>query len=412
MTPDRRRQVESIYRSAMDHSPGSRETYIAAACKGDSGLRREVESLIRMNRSRALADHPVRQAGGDLPDNNSIVAAGTHLGPYLIEGVLGAGGMGQVYRARDTRLDRPVAIKICKEEFGERFEREARTIASLNHPNICPLHDVGPNYLVMELVDGPTLADRIKQGPIPLDEALAIARQIGDALEAAHERGIIHRDLKPGNIKIKPDGSVKILDFGLAKRHVAETAPSAKPEDSPTLSIAMTSAGMILGTVGYMSPEQARGKPVDKRTDIWAFGVILDEMLTGRQLFAADTVSDTLAAVLTKEPDWTKLPAEPKRLVQACLEKNPARRLHDLADGWLLLDKTAVPNPPTRARLFATLAAVMSLAAAIASWGWWHANRPTDKPLISLEVNLGADVSLGSRFGVDTIISPDGTRIV
>src|SRR5690348_747480 len=228
----RRRHVESIYPSAINHSPDSREAYIKTPGKRDSALRREVESLIRMNNSPALPDHPACDAPGDLLHNDLIVAAGTQLGPYLIEVVLGAGGMGQVYRALDTRLERLVAIKVSKEEFGERFQREARTIASLNHPNICTLHDVGPNYLVMELVEGPTLADRIKQGPIPLEEALAIARQIGDALEAAHERGIIHRDLKPGNIKIKPDGTVKVLDFGLAKRHLAETGSNAKPEDS------------------------------------------------------------------------------------------------------------------------------------------------------------------------------------
>ena len=178
--------------------------------------------------------------------------------------------MGQVYRALDTRLDRLVAIKVSKEEFNERFGREARAVAALNHPNICSLYDVGPNYLVMELVEGPTLADRIKEGPIPLQEALAIARQIAEALEAAHERGIVHRDLKPGNIKITPDGTVKVLDFGLAKRSAADPAPGAKPEDSPTISMA-----------------QARGKPVDERADIWAFGVVSYEMLTGRNSFSA-----------------------------------------------------------------------------------------------------------------------------
>src|SRR5213593_2029715 len=199
------------------------------------------------------------------------LSAGTRLGPYEILSPLGAGGMGEVYRARDPRMAREVAIKVSAERFSDRFEREVHAVAALNHPNVCHVYDVGPNYLVMELVEGPTLADRIKSGAIPLDEALAIARQIGDALEAAHEKGIVHRDLKPANIKIKPDGTVKVLDFGLAKM-AEQTAASASPEDSPTLQMGATLAGQILGTAAYMAPEQARGKAVDKRVDIWAFG--------------------------------------------------------------------------------------------------------------------------------------------
>src|SRR5215813_11279613 len=217
------------------------------------------------------------------------LSSGEKLGPYEIVAQIGAGGMGQVYQARDPRLGRDVAIKVSAERFSERFEHEARVIASLNHPNTCHLYDVGPNYLVMELVEGPTLAERIKQGPIPLQEALMIARQIADALEAAHEKGITHRDLKPGNIKIKPDGTVKVLDFGLARMGAAAVASSAH---SPTISLAATQAGMIVGTAAYMSPEQARGKPVDKRADIWAFGAVLYEMVTGRQLFRGEDISE------------------------------------------------------------------------------------------------------------------------
>ena len=199
------------------------------------------------------------------------LATGSRLGPYEILASVGAGGMGEVYKARDTRLDRVVAIKLCAEQFNERFEREARSIAALNHPNICSLYDVGPNYLVMEYVEGPTLA-----GPMPVAEALPIARQIAEALEAAHEKGIIHRDLKPANIKLTADGKVKVLDFGLAKAFDDDTRdPSSDPANSPTLTISPTSAGMILGTAGYMSPEQARGVPVDKRADVWAYGVVL-----------------------------------------------------------------------------------------------------------------------------------------
>src|SRR5437762_2506934 len=258
------------------------------------------------------------------------LAPGTHLGPYEILSQLGAGGMGEVYRARDPRLGRDVAIKGSAERFSERFEREARAVAALNHPNICTLHDVGPDYLVMELVEGPTLAERIKEGPIPLDEALGIARQIADALEAAHDKGIVHRDLKPGNVKINSEGAVKVLDFGLAK--VSET-PAANSYDSPTISMAATQAGVILGTAAYMAPEQARGKPVDKRADIWAFGVVLYEMVTGRRLFAGDELSDVLAAVLRQDVDWSALPAATpsaiRRLLARCLNKDPKERLRD-----------------------------------------------------------------------------------
>src|SRR5689334_10868468 len=235
------------------------------------------------------------------------IRAGEKLGPYEIIESIGKGGMGEVYRARDTRLNRDVAIKVSAERFSERFEREARVIASLNHPNICTLFDVGPNYLVMELVEGPTLAERIKPGAIPLEESLNIARQMADALETAHEKGVTHRDLKPGNIKIKPDGTVKVLDFGLAK--IGGT-PTVHSDESPTLTLGQTEAGMILGTAAYMSPEQAKGKPVDKRADIWAFGVVLYEMLTGKRLFQGETTTETLAAVIERAPKWEGVPVQ------------------------------------------------------------------------------------------------------
>src|SRR5271165_1023544 len=246
------------------------------------------------------------------------LSIGEKLGPYEILGPLGAGGMGEVYRARDPRLNRDVAIKISKERFSERFEREARAVAALNHPNICTIYDVGPNYLVMEFIEGES-----PKGPMPLDEALRIMRQVADALEAAHEKGIVHRDLKPGNIRIKPDGTAKVLDFGLAKNVEPE---SGDPRDSPTLTITATRAGMILGTAAYMSPEQARGRTVDKRTDIWAFGVVLCEMSTGQRLFQGEDVTDILAAVVKSEPDWSRLPeATPltiRTLIRRCLRKD------------------------------------------------------------------------------------------
>src|SRR5262244_2857321 len=237
------------------------------------------------------------------------VLIGSRLGPYEILAQIGAGGMGEVYRARDTKLGRDVAIKVLPVAFANdaqymaRFEREAQVLASLNHPNIAAVYGVEQGALVMELVEGPNLAERIALNPIPIDEAIAIARQMAEALEAAHERGIIHRDLKPANVKVTPSGTVKLLDFGLAK-DASTAAAASQATMSPTMSLAMTQAGMILGTAAYMSPEQARGKPVDRRADIWAFGVVFYEMLAGRQLFAAgDTVTDTIAAVVTREPD-------------------------------------------------------------------------------------------------------------
>src|SRR5436309_13859412 len=269
------------------------------------------------------------------------LANGARLGPYEIIAPIGAGGMGEVYKARDTRLGRVVAVKICAEQFSERFEREARAVAALNHPNICTLHDVGPNYLVMEYIEGPTLA-----GPMPLAEALPIARQIAEALEAAHEKGIIHRDLKPANIKLTSDGKVKVLDFGLAKAFDNDTR-SSDPANSPTLTISPTSAGMILGTAGYMSPEQARGVPVDKRADIWAYGVVLYEMLSGREMFSGETVSDTLAAVLRANFEWSGPPADTpapiRRLLRRCLERDRKKRLRDIGDALVEIDEAGAP---------------------------------------------------------------------
>jgi len=262
------------------------------------------------------------------------LSIGNLLGPYEIIEPIGAGGMGEVYKARDTRLDRIVAIKISNERFSERFELEARAVAALNHPNICTLHDVGPNYLVMEYIEGES-----PKGPMPLEEALRIARQIADALEAAHERGITHRDLKPANIKIKPDGTVKVLDFGLAK----VAAPvSGSSERSPTFTIGMTEAGMILGTASYMAPEQARGKATDKRADIFSFGVVLYEMITGKRLFGGEDAGEMLAKVIRDEPDLSDAPHSVQRLLVECLRKDPRKRLRDIGDVWRLLDEAPV----------------------------------------------------------------------
>ena len=274
----------------------------------------------------------------------------SQLGPYKVTAKIGEGGMGEVYRARDTKLDRDVALKVLPAAFTQdpdrlaRFEREAKVLASLNHPNIAAIYGLeeagDTRALVLELVEGPTLADRIAKGPIPLDEALPIAKQITEALEAAHEAGVIHRDLKPANIKVREDGTVKVLDFGLAK--ALDPTPEGDPSQSPTLTAAATQMGVIMGTAAYMSPEQARGKPVDKRADIWAFGCVLFEMLTAKKAFEGEDVSTTLASVLQRDPDWHALPAGVTGVVEAflrrSLDKDPRRRLHDVADMRLAIE--------------------------------------------------------------------------
>src|ERR1700738_2505089 len=244
------------------------------------------------------------------------LSAGDKLGPYEILALVGKGGMGEVYRAHDSRLNRDVSSKVSNAQFTERFTREARAIAALNHTNICHLYDVGPDYLVMEFVEGQDL-----RGPLSFDEALPIIRQLIDGIEAAHERNIVHRDLKPANIKITPDGVVKILDFGLAKAMEPPPLQDGSPENSPTLTIGATQAGAILGTAAYMAPEQAKGKAADKRSDIWSFGVILYEVLTGKRLFAGDTPVEILGEVLNQEPDLSVVPPCARRLLAWCLEK-------------------------------------------------------------------------------------------
>ncbi len=276
---------------------------------------------------------------------------GTTISHYKVLEKIGEGGMGVVYRATDTKLNRDVAMKILPEQFASdsqrmaRFQREAEVLASLDHPNIGQIYgieDAGQTKaLVLQLIEGPTLADKIAQGPIPVEEALKIALQMAEGLEAAHEKGVIHRDLKPANIKITPEGQVKILDFGLAKAMEGETPPDTNLSQSPTLTAAATQAGVILGTAAYMSPEQARGQPVDKRADVFAFGCVLFECLTGKRLFDGLTVSDTLASVLKTEPDWSLLPDEAPpaipRLLLRCLRKDPRDRLHAVADARIEL---------------------------------------------------------------------------
>ena len=321
------------------------------------------------------------------------LSPGTRLGHYDVTTLLGEGGMGQVWQATDTQLNRQVALKILPDAFAAdpdrlaRFTREAQILASLNHPNIAAIYGIeeadGTRALVLELVEGPTLADRISKGPIPLDEALPIAKQIAEALEAAHERGVIHRDLKPANVKVKADGMVKVLDFGLAK--ALDPVPDVDPSQSPTLTAAATQMGVIMGTAAYMSPEQARGKPVDKRTDIWAFGVVLYEMLSGARPFQGEDVSLTLASVMKSDVDVKTLPREVPPIVRTvldrCLEKDPNRRIRDIGDVSLAMEgafetgvssteeSLAAPQPLWRRALPLALAAMLgALVVGFLAW--------------------------------------------
>jgi Tol biopolymer transport system component len=356
------------------------------------------------------------------------LTTGTRVGPYEIVGPLGAGGMGEVYRARDSKISRDVALKVLPElvaadpERLARFHREAQLLGALNHPNIAQIYgfeDSGTTHaLVMELVEGPTLADRIAQGPIPVEEALPIARQIAMALEAAHEQGIVHRDLKPANVKVREDGTVKVLDFGLAKAMDPTATSGADLSNSPTQLTAATQFGTILGTASYMAPEQAKGKAVDRRADIWAFGVVLFEMLSGERPFKGDDVSDVLAAVLRQEVDWKALPANTppnvRRVLERCLVRDPKQRLRDIGDVWLGMDgpDAAIPvapmaAPPARTSLLTRAlpwAVTALIAAASAAWIAFH--QPTPDPrVVTRSMQLNKDIS------AFVTVSNDGTRL-
>ena len=437
MTPERWRQITEVFHAARSRDASARASYLEHACAGDRALRDEVDAMLAAHHDPGgFGDQPV---SGSIDDGQRL-EPGAMVGPYRIDRLIGAGGMGEVYQARDTRLGRDVAIKVLPAAFTAdaerlaRFEREARLLAALNHSHIAAIYgfeeaqDV--RALILELVEGETLAARLRRGQIPWDQTLPIAQQIADALEAAHEHGIIHRDLKPANIKITPDGNVKVLDFGLAKAFVGGGS-SADLSHLPTVTVEGTREGVIAGTPAYMSPEQARGQPVDKRADIWAFGCVLFEMLAGTRAFRGETVSETLAEVMKSEPRWMALPpdtpANVRTIVRRCLEKDPRQRVHDIADVRLAMegafetattDSTAVAA--SRFRLWQSPAAAVIIAlsiATIAGLAVWVSMRPAAAPpvqLLRFAVSPPSGVSLEATNpnDPDVAISPDGTRIV
>ena len=389
MRPDRWRQVELLYHSALEREEPARDAFLREACREDEELRCEVRSLLDQTEN-GLLNHPLQ------------------LGPYQIVGVLGAGGMGTVYQARDTRLDRMVAIKVSEARFNARFEREARAVAALNHPHICTLYDVGPNYLVMEYVEGQPL-----RGPLPVSEALRLAIQMADALEAAHRKGIVHRDLKPGNVLVTKSG-VKVLDFGLAK--MEEPAPS-EGEQTRTAS-PRTEEGTIVGTTAYMSPEQAGGKPVDARSDIFSFGAVLYEMVTGRRAFRGHNTLSILSAILKNEPEPASsvrkdIPHELERIIARCLRKDPERRFQHMDDLKVALEEVkeesdsgaaAITVVPRRRRwVWAALLAVLLVAGLFAWWMWWSTPSAETLRAVALTTFPGAKSSPS--------FSPDGNFV-
>ena len=424
MTSDRWRRIEELYHAALARSAADRAAFLAAACAGDEELRRDVESLLASDeRAEALLAESAMHAAAA----NAATLVGRQLGAYRVIAAIGAGGMGEVYRARDTALGRDVALKLLPADVVHdpervaRFRREAQLLASLSHANIAQIHGFaesdGAQFLVLELVDGETLAQRLARGRLTIAQAVDVARQIAAGLEAAHEKSIVHRDLKPANIAFAADGTVKLLDFGIAKAVDADAATHAT--EAPGV---VTDVGVILGTAAYMSPEQATGRPADKRSDIWAFGCVLYEMLTGRVAFAGDTVSDTIAAILAREVDWSALPASTpahvRRVLERALRKDPKQRLHDIADARIELEEPTHPSTDTqavRAKQWSTAAIVsvsvagLALAAIGALVGARIGGSKSDAPATRIALSLSADNSLTLDGGI--AISQDGQSV-
>jgi serine/threonine protein kinase len=434
-------RLESLYHEAAALPAALRARFLDDACQDDPVMRGEVEAMLAHEGTRFLDDPVVIAGASESVARGLRLAPGTTLGIYEVGALLGAGGMGEVYRARDTKLGRQVALKLLSASFTQdhdrvaRFRREARVLATLNHPHIGTIYGLdeanGVQFLVLELIDGGTLADRIAKGPMSVDEAIGIARQIADALDAAHEKGIVHRDLKPANIAVTEDATVKVLDFGLAKATDPTSPSSSDLANSPTLPAA-TVQGVILGTAAYMSPEQAAGKAVDKRSDLWAFGVVLMEMLTGRQVFTGETVSHVLASILAKDPDWSTLssttPAPIRRLLRRCLEKDRKRRIADAADVRLEIDDWLAARPDeepvlassrrVRAWPYVAVAIVAAALGIAGTLAWPAADRAQPLPVyVSFDLPpdyvLGEDdqlVHLPTRTPI--VFTPDGHSLV
>jgi hypothetical protein len=433
MDPARWKRIEELYHAAAARTPAERDAFLEAACSGDDTLRRELDGLLAGSTGGGLEMPAVAVAVQMMSEPAASVLTGRRLGVYEIDGRIGVGGMGEVYKARDTKLGRSVAIKVLPRTFAAnpdrltRFEREARMLAALNHPHIATIYGTeeldGTQGLVLELVEGPTLAERIAQGPLSIKEALAVGQQIAEALEAAHEQGIVHRDLKPANIKFARNGDVKVLDFGLAKAFAGDTSGSALSR-MPTVT-ATELQGTILGTPAYMSPEQARGHDIDKRTDIWAFGCVLFEMVTGRVAFPGQTISDTIAAILEREPAWDTLPeATPPsvvRLLRRCLEKDIKRRLRDAGDLRIDLEDALagpvhVEREPHRAAAVTRREAIGSVigaaigAAVTGGVALTRYRSPTPRSLTRFALQL-PEGTFNASFNVRLAISPDGSYL-
>ena len=434
MSPERFRKVEELYHEALDRAPADRSIFLAETCRGDEELQREVESLLEQ-RSAAGTGILDRPPDALLPESRAIqLAPNTDLGHYRIAERIGAGGMGTVYKATDTKLGRVVALKLLRPEMmgdaaaQSRFEREARTLASMNHPHIATIYGFeeheGIRFLALEYVPGATLAERLRRGPLPIGEAMLVCSNIAQALEAAHASGIVHRDLKPANIKVAENGAVKVLDFGLAKP-IPHRQKVLSTDSTGTLTEIVTDSISIVGTAAYMSPEQASGKPVDARTDIWAFGCVLYEALTARRAFVGTTVTETLAAVLEREADWSALP-DPmpeglRVLLKRCLRKDPNSRLRHIGDVRIELDDL-LAAPPEEANIRNTSAitrrtaiSVLSGAAAgAAAMGVFAVSRyrgPVNRKLTRFSINAPDGGAFIASFNSRIAISPDGSRI-
>jgi serine/threonine protein kinase len=420
----RRQQVQRLYEEARERKPEEWSAFLREVCGGDKALREEVELLLAQDYKTEDFFPVLEKVAPEITNRPVGSLKGEIFGPYHVLSLLGAGGMGEVYRARDAKLGRDVAIKVLPEDFAHdyervaRFQREAQVLASLNHSNIGAIYDVqkiqSTYFLILELVEGETLAQRIARGPLPEHEAIEIAKQIAEALEVAHEKGIVHRDLKPSNIKITPQEKVKVLDFGLAKMSSLETSPDGLSHSTTFKAItALSGKNVIMGTVFYISPEQARGRATTKQTDIWSFGCVLFEMLTGRRAFSGETIPDTIAKVLKENPDWETLNVRPRvrGVLQRCLEKDLRRRFHDIGDVRFELEEVLnappAPVPVRRTRrdtvLLGGAALLLLIAFSIAFWMRSGTNEPATT--WSGTLLAGPNIAIGPR------VSPDGKTL-